>query len=148
MKKLLTLTAILLLCACSAKREDFYSLSFDGNTISVGYDKAEVLEGIEGIDSYGTYLNDKQEAIISKLVIYLNDLNSPLVMIDERPLSSGIMETCLDLDGELIEKNGYVCLIGKEVGNKENYIMIYGDILDDDLNRIDRIEVYYDYDGS
>ena len=148
MKKLLTLTAILLLCACSAKREDFYSLSFDGNTISVGYDKTEVLEGIEGIDSYGTYLNDKQEAIISKLVIYLNDLNSPLVMIDERPLSSGIMETCLDLDGELIEKNGYVCLIGKEVGNKENYIMIYGDILDDDLNRIDRIEVYYDYDGS
>ncbi len=145
MKKLLSVMIVLLLCGCTAKREDFYSLSFDGHEIAVGYDKAEVLEGISGIDSYDVYLNDKSEEVISGVVIYLKDLNVPVLSIDGVQLNDGIRETCSAMNGELIEKNGYACLIGKEVRNRENYIVLYGDILDDDIDRIDRIEVYYDY---
>ncbi|MBR0462622.1 MAG: hypothetical protein IJJ00_07915 [Erysipelotrichaceae bacterium] len=147
MKKLLLLLLIVIISGCAAKREDFYSLSFDGNDIAVGYDGTEMLDGVSGIDNYAYYLNDKEEKIISRLVIYLDDLNDPLVYIDDYPLNKGIKESCADLDGELIEKNGYACFIGKEVYKRENYIILYGDILDDDIDEIDRIEAYYDDNG-
>ena len=138
---------MILISGCKAKREDFYRLSFDGNEIAVGYDSIRLLDGVSGIEAYGTYLDRKEEEIINKLVIYLDDLNDPLIYIDDYPLNKGIKESCADLSGELIEKNGYACFIGKTVNKRENYIILYGDILDDDIDKIDRIEAYYDDNG-
>ena len=148
MKKLAVILLVMLLCGCSAKREDFYSLSFDGHDISVGYDGVDLIRDLKTVDAYGSYLNDKDEEILNKLVVYTDDLDDPEVTVDGYKLVKGIKETCKDLDGELIENNGFACLIGKEVKGRENYIIIYGDILDDDINRIDRIEVYYDFEGN
>lgn len=142
MKKLLIVLILLLLVGCATKREEYYVLSFDDKSIAVGYDNVEALEGIN-IDSYSTYLNKKEEEIINKVVIYVNDINS-LIHLDNYPLNKGIKETCGDLKGELINNNGYACVLEKEVDKGHDYVIIYGDILDDDINRIDRIEVSYE----
>ena len=142
MKKLLIILIAILLVGCATKREEYYVLSFDDKSIAVGYDNVEVLEGIN-IDSYSTYLNKKEEEIINKVVIYVDDIGS-LIYLDDYPLNKGIKETCGDLKGEFINNNGYACVLEKDVDKGHDYIVIYGDILDDDINRIDRIEVGYE----
>ena len=142
MKKLLIIFIAILLVGCATKREEYYVLSFDDKSIAVGYDNVEVLEGIN-VDSYSTYLNKKEEEIINKIVIYVDDIGS-LIYLDDYPLNKGIKETCGNLKGELINNNGYACVLEKEVDKGHDYIVIYGDILDDDINRIDRIEVSYE----
>ena len=142
MKKVLVILLAILLVGCTTKREEYYILSFDDKSIAVGYDHKEVLEGIN-VDSYSTYLNKKEEEIINKVVLYVDDINS-LIYLDAYPLNKGIKETCADLRGELINNNGYACVLEKEVDKGHDYIVIYGDILDDDMNKIDRIEVSYD----
>lgn len=141
MKKLLIIFLLLLLVGCATKREEYYVLSFDDRSIAIGYDGIEALEGIN-IDSYSTYLNNKEEEIINKVVIYVDDIDS-LFYLDEYPLNKGIKETCADLKGELINNNGYACVLEKEVDKGHDYVVIYGDILDDDINKIDRIEISY-----
>ena len=141
MKKLLIILLLLLLVGCVTKREEYYVLSFDDKSIAVGYDGIDVLEGIN-IDSYSTYLNKKEEEIIGNVVIYADDIGS-LMYLDDYSLNKGIKETCADLKGELINNNGYACVLEKEVDKGHDYVIIYGDILDDDINRINRIEISY-----
>lgn len=144
MKKLLVLFIVLLLAGCSPKKEDFYNLTFDGITIAVGYDNTDLIKENNVVDDYSYELNKKEEEIINHLVLYRRDLNNPnSLMIDNYSLSKGIIETCNDLNGELKSNNGNYCLLHKTVDNKENIIVLTGNILNNDIDDIDRIEVFY-----
>ena len=144
MKKLFILLSLFLLVSCKYKREDFYMLRYEDKEIVVGYDTIEKIEDDENIDDYKYYLNEDDEKIINGIVIYVEDLDNPNIYIDDYLLDKGIKETCDDLEGEFIEKNGHACLISKNVYKRANYILIYGDILDGDIDKINRIEIYYD----
>ena len=65
-------------------------------------------------------------------MIYLDD-----VLLDN------LENVCSTFNGELKENNTKACLIQKDVKGKVNYVLLVNDILDDDINKIDRVEVYY-----
>ena len=100
MKKVLLILLVILLVGCATKREEYYVLSFDDKSIAVGYDQKEVLEGIN-VDSYSTYLNKKEEEIINKVVLYVDDINS-LIYLDAYPLNKGIKETLLIISSSFL----------------------------------------------
>lgn len=138
MKKL-SIFLLLILCACtSIRKDDLYSINIDGTNYVVGYDDSSFIN--ENIDSYSlTTLNDKE--VLSSLTVYVNDVNS--ISIDSISISDSISETCSLLNGEMENNNGYVCLVSKRVNRHDNYILIYGDILDDNLDRTDRVEIHF-----
>ena len=142
MKKILLLISLLLLCGCSAKREEYFILSFDGNETAVGYDRVEDIEYIEGIDSYDFYLNRDEEAIVKRIVIYPDDLNDRQIILDGRPLPEKISEACKDFKGSYSDEMGHSCVISKDVKGTKTYAIFYGDILADDSDVLDRIEVW------
>ena len=136
-KKIILLVLLVLLSSCQRiKRTDFYVLNIGEDSIAVGYDDKSFIK--DYIDEYEI----NEEEYIDKIVLYLKDVEDN-VSIDDYMLNKGIKETCADLNGEYIEKRGHVCLISKRVNKHDNYILLYGDILADDLDKIDRIEVYY-----
>ena len=135
-KKIIILCFLFTLSSCKrVERNDFYVLTVGNNSVAVGYDSSTFLS------DYEIYSDDKTE-YVSKVVLYLDDVDSS-VSIDDYVLNKGIKETCSDLDGEYLEKNGHVCLISKRVNKHDNYVLLYSDILDDDIDKIDRVEVYY-----
>lgn len=141
MKKIILLLLLILLSACgNIKQEDLYTLNVDGQDITVGYDGIEVIN--EKIDSYSTYTDKNENEILNKVVVYLADTEGN-VLIDGTLITCSISETCSLLNGELENKNGYVCLVSKRVKKHDNYVLIYGDILDDNLDKTDRVEVYF-----
>ena len=115
------------------KKEDFFKLTFNDREISVGYD--EYLN-ISGIDHYAY----DEKGKLSELVIYLNDVQE--VYLNDVPLNN-IEDVCTSFNGELKQNNTKACLIQKDVKGKVNYVLLVNDILDDDINKIDRVEVYY-----
>ena len=144
MKKLLVLLAIVvLLSSCKAKKEDYYNLTFEGTTVAIGYDNTDAISSINTIDSYDYEINKKEEQILNHLVIYVDDLNEKSVLIDDYPLNKGITDTCTELNGELVENKGNTCALHKVVDDKNNIILLSGDILNDNVDKIDRIEVNY-----
>lgn len=143
MKKILILLiALLLLCGCAAKKEDYYNLNYDGALIVVGYDSVDMINGLDYIDSYTTYINDKEEEKLESIVIYPKD-RPAIISIDDTMLNDSIESNCELLNGEMINNNGKACVIHKTVDDKENYIIMYGDILSDDIDELDRLEIYY-----
>lgn len=141
MKKYILLILLFLLSACGQiKQDDLYTLNINGSNITVGYDSLDKINDM--IDSYSFYIDKKDNEILNKLVVYLADANNN-ISIDGINVTDRISETCTLLNGELKTKNGYVCLISKRVKKHDNYILIYGDILNDDLDKTDRIEVYF-----
>lgn len=144
MKKILVLLVVtILLTSCKAKREDYYNLTFEGATIATGYDNTDVISSINTIDSYDYELNKKEEQILNRLVIYVDDLNDKSVLIDDYSLNKGIIDTCNDLKGELVKNKGNICVLHKVVDDKNNIILLSGDILSQNIDKIDRIEVEY-----
>ncbi len=138
-KKILYILPIsLLLLGCGNKKEDFYNLKIGGNEIVVGYDQSidESLPIEYSIDT----INKKD--VVSKITYYIGDLDGDLYL-DNYKLTS-IKETCDYFSGDYVEKNGHSCIFGKRVHNHDNYVIIYSDILSDDLDQIDRIEIYYE----
>ena len=136
-KKIILLVLLVFLSSCQrVKRTDFYVLNIGEDSIVVGYDDETFLK--DYMDEYEI----NEDAYIDKVVLYLKDVEDS-VSIDDYLLNKGIEETCSDLNGEYLEKNGYVCLISKRVNKKDNYVLLYSDILSDDLDEIDRVEVYY-----
>ena len=145
MKKFLVLLAIVvLLSSCKAKKEDYYNLTFEGTTVAVGYDSTDSLYNINSIDEYNYELNKKEEQILNHLVIYVDDLNEKSVLIDDYPLNKGIIDTCTELNGNLVDNKGNTCVLHKVVDDKNNIILLSGDILNDNIDKIDRIEVNYE----
>lgn len=140
MKKILIIFLCLILVGCgNIKKEDLYLLNINGNEITVGYDDSSLVN--DYVDEYTTMISDDKE-VLDKMVVYVKDVDG-YISIDNNVLGSSISETCSLLNGELTNNNGNVCLISKRVNKHDNYILIYGDILSDNLDEIDRIEVYF-----
>ena len=171
MKKLLSLLLmILVLCGCK-QREDFYVFSFDDFTIAPGYDDVEYLrlifdldlpetmEADEVLTNQEVYFwddffasidikNDSRKPIsidkgkISRLIFYLANYPASSYKISGVELSESVKENCDSFGGEYIERNGYACAFGKKSEDKNNIVVLYGDIFGIDQDRLDHIEIY------
>ena len=138
-KKLFYVLAIsLLLFACESKKEDFYNLKIGDNEIVVGYDQS--IDESLPIEYRINTINKKD--VVSKIIYYVDDLDADLYINDYKLTS--IKETCDYFSGEYIEKNGHACMFGMVVKGHDNYVLLYSDILSDDLDQIDRVEIYYE----
>lgn len=171
MKKLVLLLLILL-TACSQK-EDYYQLSVDDYSVTVGYDDGEYmkiaytydikdeLEANEVVKDVNIYLNDKllgvgeftnskkktvssDKAKLTKLTVYLNDLAGRTFKLNGEPLDSSIKANCDKYNGTYIEKNGYACVIQTEIGKELNVVELYGDYLNIDQDQLDHLTIYVD----
>lgn len=169
MKKLL-LVFLLLLSACSFK-EDYFQLSIDDYTITTGYDNGQYLDvsydydvkneldANETVKNINLYLFDDllgeieltnyknksisyQDAIITKLTVYLNDLKGREFRINNNALDKSIKKNCETFNGTYIEKNGYACVIQNKVGKELNVVELYGDYLNIDQDELDHIVIY------
>ncbi len=137
-KKIIYIVPILLLLfGCRANKEDFYSLSIGDNQIVVGYDE-NVLDSLE-IEYSISNINKKE--VVSKIIYYLADSEND-AYLNGYKLES-IKDTCDYFEGDLTYKNGNTCIFGKKIKSHDNYVILYSDILSDDLDNIDRIEIYY-----
>lgn len=172
MKKVLILLFCLFFLTSCTDREDFYVLSFDDYTLSVGYDDVEFMDlvfslscdedtldpyemiedvevtywdryfGTIDITNYKKKECDIQEGVITKIDIFLDELDMRTYMIDGQELSRSVRENCRMFDGEYIKRNGYACAIVKNVEDKNNVIVLYGDILKEDQDELSRIVIY------
>lgn len=146
MKKILTLLLItFILFGCAPKKEEYYNLTFENVKVAVGYDSVDVIDDLH-VNSFNYHLDKKENKILDDLEIYVNDLNDNNIYIDDYKLGTSIKNTCTDLNGEIVSNNGNACVLHKTVGDFENVIIIYGNILNDDVDKIDRIEVKYLYE--
>ena len=143
MKKIgLFLLLLILLSSCASKqRAKFYNVQYKDIDLAVGYDEEDVVKDNINIDEYHVE-EIKKKKIVTKAVIYIND-NSPFI-IDGEALTSGIKDSCEKYNGKYSDEVAESCVINKRVKNKDNYIVLYGDILDDDIDAIDRVEIYYE----
>ena len=160
------------MCGCnSQKREDYYSLYVDDYLVTVGYDNCDYLDVTykydakdnflenETVKDIKLYLNgklfgiadlsnptnkaiDKKDAVITKLVLYFNDLANRKFKIDNIELDTSIKTNCETFNGKYIDKNGRACVIEKNVNDKLNVIELHGDYLDMDVDKIDHIVIY------
>ncbi len=137
-KILYILPFLLFLFGCGNKKEDFYNLKIGDNEIVVGYDQT-INENLP-IEYKISNVNKKD--VVTKITYYIDDLESE-VYINGYSIES-IKETCEHFSGDYIEKNGHACVFGKMVNGYENYVILYSDILSDDLDKVDRIEIYYE----
>lgn len=139
LKKLLIILNLFILVGCSSSREDYYILSFNNESIAVGYDDVNDVD-TSLLDSFST-ISNKDKNIVSSITVYTSDVGD--IYLNGTILNKGIKETCDVLNGEYGEKNGHVCLLSKRVHGHNNYILLYSDILSDDLDKIDHIVVEY-----
>lgn len=143
MKKIIILIFLLLiLTSCGAKKEDFYNVTLEDKTIAVGYDKVDLLDNLH-INSYKTYIDKKDNEILDYIEFYVKDLSNENVYIDDYQTKS-IKNTCNDLGGEIVSNNGDACVLYKQVKDNNNIIILHGNILADDTDKIDRIEIIYE----
>ena len=57
-------------------------------------------------------------------------------------LSNSVKENCEMFSGEYIERNGYACAFGQEAGDKDNVVVLYGDLFAIDQDKLDHVEIY------
>ena len=142
MKKIILLTLLLLIIvACSPKKEEYYNLTIEDKVIAVGYDKVDALNDLH-INSYTSHLNKKEEEIIDYIEVYVKDLSSKDIFLNDYQIKS-VKDTCDDLNGELVSNNGNACVLHNYLKDTENIVILYGDILSDNNDKVNRIEVSY-----
>lgn len=140
MKKRIRILCLLfiVICLCSCTRSSFYCVSVDDNNLAAGYDTKEAFND-EGIDSYEfSMISDKE--VLTSFVVYTH---GHIISIDDYKLGNSIKESCNDLNGEYFENIGNACVIQKRVKGHNNYVVLYGNIVNDDLDELDRVEVFY-----
>lgn len=168
MKKIVLILMMFLLTSCTS-RSDYFTFGFDDYRLTPGYDKGSYLDiafdferqetltlnqtyesefnllGNYAFKAELTNLNKKdisyEDATLTKLTIYLKDLGNRQFSINEEPLDSSIKNSCDKYNGQYVERNGKACLIESEVKDKNNYIIMYGDILGIDQDQLDHIEI-------
>ena len=141
MKKFIIIFTLLLLFGCSPKREDFYNLKVGESLFVVGFD--DYIEDNNYINDYSFFEDEKGNKTLDYIELYIDDTNGEDVYIDDYKLEENIIDTCSNLNGELVNNNGNACVLHKAIKNKENVIIMYIDILDDDTKKLDRLEVIY-----
>lgn len=142
MKKIILISLLLLMIVgCSPKKEEYYNLTFEDITIAVGFDQVDILSELH-VNSYTTHFNKKEEEIVDYIEVYVNDLSSKDIYLNDYKLES-IKNTCGNLNGELVSNNGNACVLHNYLKDTENVVILYGNILNDNSDEIDRIEVSY-----
>lgn len=143
MKKIIIFILLLLiLVGCSPKKEEYYNIKIEDEIVAVGYDTVSTIDNLP-INSYKTHLDKKENEILDYLEFYIDDLANKDVYIDETKIST-ITGTCDELGGEIVTNNGKACVLHKKVKEDNDIVILYGNILDDDTNRVDRVEVIYE----
>ena len=152
MKKIIVLIVLVILIGCSTKKEDYYNFSIDNYNITIGYDDYDYLSTVFDIGeeeftlvnkhfaNYEYGIIDKKE-VITYLEFYIKDFGS-IYKIDDIELSKSIKQNCESFAGEYIDKKTKGCIIQKQVGDYTNAIILSGDILNDDLDELSKIEIY------
>lgn len=143
MKKILIVLSLFLLTACAAKKEEFYNLKIGEREIVVGYDEDVTIKDLDYIERYTSLLNKKDKYILQSIEIYVDDVDEEM-FINDISLNKGIDETCSLLNGEIINNNSKACVINAEIRNKNNTVIIYSNILDDNTDKVDRIVISYE----
>lgn len=143
MKKIILFILLVLTLTGCVKKEDYYNLTFEDTKVAVGYDYKDIITDSLHINSYTTELDKKENEVINYLELYVKDLNNKKILLDDIELKNSIKENCSDLNGELISNNGNSCVLHKSVKHRENVVVLYGNILSDNPDELDRIEVYY-----
>lgn len=169
MKKILVILLLLLCTGCSGGRDKYYTLSYDNYSLTVGYDDVSFVklaydfnipEKVEGNAVYenelyffGRHFADAQftnhkkkeqssdKIRLSELSVFVDENPYYAYKIDDYELSSSVKENCEHFNGEYIQRNGTACLIGKNVGNKKNVILLQGDIYGFDQDKLYRITI-------
>lgn len=155
---------------CTNSRDKYYVLSFNNYTLAVGNDSSEFLsvifdydiketlgpnETVKDIDllldgkAFGkasiTNLKTKEkpsnEAILSSLEFYVEDSDIKDLKINGISLDQSIKSNCEKLNGEYLYKNGCACIIEEMVDDKNNAIILYGDITEINQDLLDRIKI-------
>ena len=174
MKKLISFIALCILfsgCVFGPEREDYYVFSFDGFTITPGYDDVEYMKVIFGVKApemleahqviegnevyfWDHYLaeidieNDSKkeipcdQAVVKKIIFYLSNYPDAVYKIGDTELSQSIRENCNTFNGEYIQRNGHACAFGQEVGGKKNIVILYGDLFAVDQDKLHHVEIY------
>lgn len=170
MKKILLLFILCITLSSCSSRNNFYVLEVDDYSIAVGADdvkflkiafdinipeKIEANQSLENIDlniwnkrlGEVTISNEKKKeidsdkALLTNATFYLEELGDSILKIDGIPLSKSVKENCNSFNGTYIERNGYACVIEKDVGKKKNTILFFGNIYNIDQDQLDRIEI-------
>jgi len=138
MKKLLLVLCLFMLSACGNK---YYVISVGEEKITVGKDTT--IPTNENIN-YKTYTDKKGNEVLSEISFLVDDVDSE-IKINDVSINDSVKSLCDSFNGEYSYKLNETCLIHKTVSNRENYIIISGNILNDNVDKIDNITVGYDY---
>ena len=171
-KLLIVLACILVCsCTKAPEREDYFVFSFDDYSLAAGFDDVNYLklvfdvevpetmaakESIKDLemDFWGQYFGDVDianltekelpsgQAIITGLDLYLPNVGMEIYKLGETELSKSVKENCEMFDGEYIERNGYACVITRQIEEQLNVVILHGDILNEDQDELARIEIY------
>lgn len=148
LKKIFVILILLFTTSCSIEKKDYYNFSIDNYKIVVGYDDSKYLKNAFEINNNELLLLNKHfanvgfnEDIISCFEFNLKDYGS-IFKIDDIELDKSIKNNCEMLNGEYFYKQTKGCIIQKQVGENTNAIIMYGDILNDDLDELSKIEIY------
>ncbi|MBR4461264.1 MAG: hypothetical protein IKS51_01615 [Erysipelotrichaceae bacterium] len=146
-------------------------MAFDDYSLAVGYDDVNYLklvfeadlpeelqpqETVKDIETtfWGNYFADidirnpidetisPDDAVVVGLDLYLSNTGMGTYKLDDIELSGSVKDNCKAFDGEYIERNGYACLITRQVDQKLNVVILHGDILNADQDELSRIEIY------
>ncbi len=153
-------------------REDYYVFSFDDFTIAPGYDNVDFMrlvfevrnskdtleskEEEKDIDVYFwnefmgkiDIVNDTkkpvsvEEATVSRFELYLDNIPFDTLKLNDIELSESVKTNCETFGGEYIQRNGYACAFGQKSHGKDNVVILYGDILALDQDKLSHLEIY------
>lgn len=128
------LFVLLILSSCSVNKKDLFNLFINDEEIIVGYTKSE--------DIYSSFDNIKvdEDDIITSITLYPKDYDS-LIFINKVEIDSSIETMCAMYNGYM--KDG-LCIIEKKVKGKVNRIVLYNNVLNDDLDKLDHIVISYE----
>lgn len=162
---------VFVLCACEITRDRYYVFYFDDYNIAVGYDDVEYMrlvfedelidkikksEEVKDIDvyfwdkyfasidvkNYSKRNIDSNKAVVTRLDFYIDNEPDRVYKIDDVVLSSSVKENCDTFKGKYFSNNGYGCVFGKRINNQDNVVILYGDYLNEDQDKLHRIEIY------
>ncbi|MBR4485297.1 MAG: hypothetical protein IKO97_08820 [Erysipelotrichaceae bacterium] len=153
-------------------REDYYVFSFDDFTVAPGYDHVDFMRLVFDVRNSKTQLESKEtekdievyfwddymgkidienedkkpigvdDATVTRYEFYLDNIPFGRFKINDIELSESVKENCAYFNGEYIERNGYACAFGQKSHGKDNVVILYGDILAIDQDKLSHLEIY------
>ena len=153
-------------------REDYYVFSFDDFTIAPGYDNVDFMRLVFEVRNSKDTLESKEEekdidvffwneymgkidiindtkkpvsveeATVSRFELYLDNIPFDTLKLNDIELSESVKTNCEAFGGEYIQRNGYACAFGQKSHGKDNVVILYGDILALDQDKLSHLEIY------